>query len=240
MSSINLDLDYFSHPKTVRLIGLLGRGSEVLPIRLWAYCGKYLAESGRLTGYSAQEIETAVGWWGEKERAVEAMLRVGFLEIDLEKNFQVHDWLEHAGHLAAFRERAKMAAKERWKIYASSNASSNARDGPKQSLLRLGKVKKSFEDKTELPKIVEKSLWEEFRKMRQRIRKPMTAHAEELLLKDLVKLEAAGQDATAVIEQSIKHSWQGLFPVKMNLDGRPTKTDQQRQKTKEFLERKLS
>jgi hypothetical protein len=122
MPYLNLDLAYFNHRKTVRLVGLLGRGAEVLPIKLWSYCGMHHAESGRLTSYGPEEIETAAGWWGEKGRAVEAMVTVGFLDKDDSGNFQVHDWLDHAGHLVAFKKRAISAAKRRWKKYATSNA----------------------------------------------------------------------------------------------------------------------
>ncbi len=127
MPYLNLDLDYFTHPKTSRLVGLLGRGAAELPIRLWAYCGKHHSESGNLTGYSAQEIETVVGWWGGTGKMVEAMLNVGFLD-KIENGFRIHGWKEHAGHLSVFKKRAKSAAKERWKKYARSNASSNAQD----------------------------------------------------------------------------------------------------------------
>lgn len=113
MPYLNLDLDYFDHPKTKRLVGLLGRGADVLPIRLWAYCGKYHAESGRLTGYSPQEIEKLIDWWGKSGEAVEALLKVGFLE---DKNgLQVHDWKEEQGHIHALKIRNKKVAKNRWK-----------------------------------------------------------------------------------------------------------------------------
>ncbi len=139
MPSINLDLDYFEHPKTGRLIGLLGRGSEVVPIRLWVFCGKHYSGTGRLTEVSAQEIETAVAWWGKPGQAVEALLTCGFLERH-NGTYVVHDWLEHSGHIAVYRKRAKEAAKARWEKHASrtkdmlqasenhasSNASSNA------------------------------------------------------------------------------------------------------------------
>lgn len=144
MPFLNLDLDYFSHPKTVRLVGLLGRGAEVLPIRLWCYCGKYHVESGKLTGYSAQEIESAVQWWGKQGELVEALLKVEYL-IKTEDGFMVHDWMEHQGHLVGFKKRAVKAAKKRWRKISnassiatsnakskSSNASSIAKDDVKQ------------------------------------------------------------------------------------------------------------
>lgn len=113
MADLNLDLDYFSHPKTVRLMGILGRGSEVLPIKLWCYCGKYHAESGRLMDYSAQELEAALGWWGKPGEAVEALLKIGFLQSE-ENGFKVHDWTEYQGHIGAIKKRNKKVAKNRW------------------------------------------------------------------------------------------------------------------------------
>lgn len=61
----------------------------------------------------------------------------------------------------------------------------------------------------------------DFKDMRQRIRKPMTKRAEELIVKDLMKL-SKGDALTAkkILEQSTKNSWQGVFALK---DGRASK-----------------
>lgn len=116
MADLNLDLHYFEHPKTVRLVGLLGRGAEVLPIRLWAYCGKVHAESGKLANYSTRELESAIGWWGKEGEAEAAMVKVGFIRAldGAEAGFEAVDWLEHQGHLAAFKERSRRANEVRW------------------------------------------------------------------------------------------------------------------------------
>ena len=135
MASLNLDFDYFDHPKTKRLVGLLGRGSEVLPLKLWCYCGKFHPRDGRLTGYAIQEIESLVGWWGKSGRFVDAMLTVGFLHQE-ENGYVVHEWKDHEGHLISYIVRAKKAAKARWDRVNGEcfkHATSNARDGPKQS-----------------------------------------------------------------------------------------------------------
>jgi hypothetical protein len=126
MPYLNLDLDYFDHPKTVRLVGLLGRGADLLPIRLWSYCGKFHAENGELTGYSPEEIEAALKWWGQPGRALEALLRPfkekpGFLER-IESGYKVHDWEKINGHIAALKERATAAANARWDKYRSADA----------------------------------------------------------------------------------------------------------------------
>ena len=68
---------------------------------------------------------------------------------------------------------------------------------------------------------------EEYRVMRERIRKPMTGKGLALVLRELKRLgkdEAArlGGEPTALmvrlVEQSIAHSWQGVFPLKQAAD----------------------
>lgn len=57
-------------------------------------------------------------------------------------------------------------------------------------------------------------LWEAFRKMRKKIKAPLTEEAEALLVAKLAKLKAEeGQDPAAVVAQSVERSWRGLFPV---------------------------
>lgn len=116
MANLNLDLNFFDHPKTKRLVGLLGRGSEVLPIKLWAYAGKVRAEDGRLIGHAAHEIESIAGWWGKAGEMLEVMLKEGtrFLEQEEDGTYVLHDWLEYQGHLAAYKIRGKKAAMARW------------------------------------------------------------------------------------------------------------------------------
>lgn len=118
MTYINLDSGYFDHPKTLRLVGLLGKGSEVLPIRLWCRIADTHSEVGKLTGYSTQEIESLVGWWGKSGECAAALVKVGFLGA-LDDGFQVHDWQDHNGHVYALHARAVNAAKARWGKLAS-------------------------------------------------------------------------------------------------------------------------
>lgn len=55
---------------------------------------------------------------------------------------------------------------------------------------------------------------EDFRTMRERIRKPMTGKALDLILAKLDGLARDGPGKIAVLEQSVLNSWQGVFPVK--------------------------
>jgi len=125
MPYLNVDIDYFSHPETKRLIRLLGKGSEILPLRLWAYTAHYFVNDGRLTGISTQEIEAECSWWGASGEMVRVML-MPEIAVLLNDNgtLVVHNWLKHQGHLATFAARARTAANARWGRDATSNAPS--------------------------------------------------------------------------------------------------------------------
>lgn len=55
---------------------------------------------------------------------------------------------------------------------------------------------------------------EEYERMRNKIRKPMTDRARTLALSNLRKLAKDTPTQIAILEQSIVNSWQGLFPLK--------------------------
>lgn len=120
MPYLNLDISYFEHIKTIRLVGLLGKGSAELPLRLWCYCAKNCIV-GNLKGYSTQEIEHIVCWWGKPGECVEALVKVRFIDKTSD-GYTVHKWDEIQGHIQAFHERAKTAARARWGDKCLSNA----------------------------------------------------------------------------------------------------------------------
>lgn len=140
--TLNVRCDYFRHPKTQRLIVLLGRGAEVLPMRLWAYCGEFCCEHGRFDGYTEDEIEAIANWWGEKGKALEGLSKVGYLECK-KGVWRIVNWREHQGHISALKAHGRRMAEKRWSQYrrgkrggagrdADSNAGSNAKGGVQQ------------------------------------------------------------------------------------------------------------
>lgn len=72
---------------------------------------------------------------------------------------------------------------------------------------------------TEIPDWVPDRAWKAFVEMRQKIKKPLTEYAKELALKELQNLVTQGQNAEAVINQSVLKSWQGFFAVKAAANG---------------------
>jgi hypothetical protein len=56
--------------------------------------------------------------------------------------------------------------------------------------------------------------WSAFEQMRTRIKKPLTEFAKKLVVKELIKLQAAGQDPVACLDQSTRCCWQDVYAVK--------------------------
>ena len=102
-----------------------------MPLRLWAYCGKFHCEDGRLAGYSEQEIESIAAWWGKSGLMVPAMEKAELMAKD-DSGWLMLAWNEHQGHLAAFKAKGKAMAEARWN--AARNAASIATKPPKQCL----------------------------------------------------------------------------------------------------------
>lgn len=134
---INLSVNYFDDAKTKRLVGLLGRGAEIMPIRLLCYCGKHHAENGRLTGYSVKEIEAICGWWGKDGAAVETLVgsAIEFLGLDGTTYF-IRKWTEWQGHIHAIKTKAARNAEIRWgKKRKPPDANSDASSTPSSNAL---------------------------------------------------------------------------------------------------------
>lgn len=64
-----------------------------------------------------------------------------------------------------------------------------------------------------LPPGLAPETWKAFKAHRQRLRAPLTRHAEELLIRKLAGFCTDGADPNAVVELAIERGWKGLFPV---------------------------
>lgn len=136
-------------------------------------------------------------------------------------------------------EARRKAAKARWdkekqpketeeenarNMQMHSNGNANAMQG-KESKGKESKRNKSkenkkdktaFEDYTSNPTLI-KTL-ESYLEHRKKIKKPMTDNAIKLLLGNLDKLASNDTDKIAILEQSIFNGWQGVFPLKNDLN----------------------
>ena len=84
-----------------------------------------------------------------------------------------------------------------------------------------------------------KSLLNDFSKMRDKIKKPMTDKAKELLLSKLDSMSNGDErKKIALLEQSIEHCWQTLYELKENLPETPTLSPEEEERKKEENKRR--
>jgi hypothetical protein len=76
-----------------------------------------------------------------------------------------------------------------------------------------------------LPDWIPMEPWLGYVEMRSSIKKPLTDRAKVLAVASLQKLKGEGHPPEGVLNQSIFHSWQGLFPVKSGYSVRQEPAD---------------
>jgi DNA-binding transcriptional ArsR family regulator len=64
-----------------------------------------------------------------------------------------------------------------------------------------------------LPPWIDREAWAGFEEMRNKIRKPMTDRARGLIVKELDKLRAAGNDVATCLNRSTTKNWTDVYPV---------------------------
>ncbi len=79
-----------------------------------------------------------------------------------------------------------------------------------------------------LPDWLPRQLWDEYLKMRVRIKKPLLPESYNYAFNTLLQLKARGFDPADVLAQSNFNSWQGLFEVRKNKQGNDFETLQQK------------
>jgi uncharacterized protein YdaU (DUF1376 family) len=162
-------------------------------------------------------------------RAHESVERVA-VDSALDQFFMLRDDGYHneraeaeLGKRVEFHNKLSAAGRKRWQQPGikpgSSQAGSRAIASPQpqpQSEKETSKTKpapKTGAPVIELPDWLPRKEWGDYLKMRKRIRREATPEAMSLTIMDLEKLKAEGNDPKLVLEQSIKHSWQGVFEL---------------------------
>lgn len=69
------------------------------------------------------------------------------------------------------------------------------------------------------PDWIPSEAWQGFKAMRKKAGKPMTDRAEVMIVQELEKLRAAGEDAVACLAQSEMNGYLGVFPLKIKGNG---------------------
>ena len=99
---------------------------------------------------------------------------------------------------------------------ADSTGSATATKNDSKGEERRGKERKETTkaERYAPPAWVPAGPWREFAEMRTKLRKPMTDKAMELIVLELEKLQQRGFSPEGVLLQSVRKSWQDVYPIK--------------------------
>lgn len=209
---ISVDIGILEHPKLQRTAKELGI-SQVVCLghltALWIFCYKS-APDGDLSSYDPEDIAIASGWDGDAQKFYDVLMARHWLDKD-DNGIYAHDWLGHAGKYLK-RNRQSYDSRRRMRdTSATDDSQTHVQDNTVQD--KPDKTKKQ-EPMPEIPDYINAETWAAFMDVRKKARAVNSPFAIRLLLKDLANFKNECQDPNAVIEQSIRNGWRGLFRLK--------------------------
>lgn len=137
-----------------------------------------------------------LGYTANAQALLVALHQAGFL-----KDRKINDWKDHNEYHSVFSERARNAANARWNRKESTRKERRGKETSIASrmLVALPTSLKAVEN-------FQKE-WEAFRIHRQKLRVPLTPHAEELVLKVLAERP---KDAAEAVGVAMTQGWRGF------------------------------
>lgn len=207
---IRLNVAFWDHPKTIKLISALGReGVEALQ-RLWCFAAQFKPK-GRFSGMSREDIELAAKWNGKPGTLVKTLLKLKLLD-KRNRVIIIHDWKEHNSYCVFAPERAvraRNAAKIRWKKDKESNATSISNSITESSAPSpLHNTTLPSPSPSHRPDWLLESKWCEFL---GQLTKKLSPAEEVKQLENLKALIDKGFDQFDLIQLSIDKAWRGIY-----------------------------
>ena len=199
---VRVRTSFFSSRKTLRLRVLLGNDAYWIPVRLWAYAADNQAD-GNFAGYIPEELASALGYTGDANAMLEALLQAGFLDEGL----QIHDWDEHNGYHASYHERAKKAAAARWKTPPPTPPCT---DKNRRETSIACSMLQAFSSLNTEAFVVAWTEYEQYRRERR-----LSVLKASSVKRQFKEMDQWGEPkAITAIQETIKNGWQGIFEPK--------------------------
>lgn len=242
---IKMRADLFTHPKVVRISSALKADNlRTVGGLMSAWC-LFDAHSidGRLSGYSMKTLDDHLRWEGFSA----AMRSVGWLESgsDDDGEFLVLPRFDaHNGHSAKRRAQDADRKKDVRKTSALEADKLRTREEKRREEKKEQDQKKKQPPQAAAPLVppdwIDPTAWSEYLAMRKKKRAPPTTRACELVVAELTKLKASGQDPNAVLDQSTRNSWTDVYALKSHGANHATRTPSRRLSAVEQVEHAIA
>jgi len=182
----------------------MGDAALWLPVRMWCYAAENQPD-GNFEQYSAEELAMLLGYLGNASSMVQSLQAVGFLE-----GMRIHGWEDHNGFHRTFSERAKKAAKARWKGKGNDKKRNEASIPPSNA---------SSIDFSKIPQVLDtqdfRAKWEEYMTYRKQARQGgFTPVGLSQKWKEMA--EWGPEAAIESINEAMGNGWKGTFFPKRN------------------------
>ena len=89
------------------------------------------------------------------------------------------------------------------------------------------------------PQWLDLEIWDEFKKHRKKVKKPMTEFAEKKMLIKLGKLKDEGHDPNKLLEESLINGWQGVFEPKKQAQPKYLSADERARLNTSWLDEEI-
>lgn len=106
-NDIRLSVEFFDHPKTVKLQRRLGVGAVICLQRLWIWTAQNRS-NGVLSGIDCEDVEIAAKWDGEPGEFCQTLVDLRFID-ETDGVYALHDWCEHQEYASKEEERKDRA-----------------------------------------------------------------------------------------------------------------------------------
>jgi hypothetical protein len=224
MTDIRIEFSFLTHRKRKRLTSLLGPQGVLSLIDLWINTAQNRPK-GILVGMDEIDIANDAQWSGDPKALVNALVDSGFLIQNGNGCYEIHDWDKHQ-RWAYFSEERSVKAREsvskRWEKIRSKKGTYTKRIRNVKGTNTLGNTPSPIPSPSPsplpnpnpLPTQIHEESWSAFLEMRIKIKHPLTERAEKLIVKELQKLEAAGFEMNAVLDQSTRNDWRDVYAIK--------------------------
>jgi hypothetical protein len=179
--------------------------------RAWVNLMCLASRNGGKIPENVQDLSFALRKSARKTRELLQVLISSGLVDAIENGFEPHNWAVRQYKSDVSTDRVKRSRQR------SRNVDETPPDTEQIQIQKVSKTPAKADvavPKPVLPDWIDKAAWAGFVEMRKRIRAPMTGRAEKLALAELERLANRGHDPTAVLDQSTRNSWKGLFPIK--------------------------
>lgn len=174
-------------------------------VRVWGWFDKHTKDGNALgVTYSLIDRITNVTGFGEM------MCLAGWLE---QKDKVLHMPKFDAHTSASAKKRAE--SNKRVAHFRESKRNENVTSIPLQKALpEKRREELNTSTAAPLPDWIPEDAWNAYLEMRKKLRKSPTHRATELVFEKLLKLKNGGHAPAAVLEQSVRNSWQDVFPLR--------------------------